>query len=355
MKIKYNNIGKSYIKNEWAVRSVNFTVESGEFVVLLGPSGCGKTTVLRMTAGLEQISEGEIQFNDKVINDLPPSKRNVGMVFQNYALYPHLNVFENLAFPMQVNKMPKTAIKKRVGEIAELIGLHDYLHRKPKELSGGQRQRVALGRAIVRKPDVFLFDEPLSNLDAKLRMQMRTEIINLQKTLGCTAIYVTHDQIEAMTMAQKVVVFNNGEIMQIGTPDEIYNKPSNLFVASFIGNPQMNFFNGTIFQDSGLYFIENNTGNKIHLNEDIIINQDLLNKEIVIGIRAENIYPKNVNDSPNSITSEILNIENLGYEEIIVFSTNDQLKYVRNTDIGKFSIGNTIHFCLNSDKILIFE
>src|SRR5919205_2521839 len=229
-----------------AVKDVNLDIRDKEFVVLVGPSGCGKTTTLRMVAGLESISSGRVMINDKVVNDLAPMDRDIAMVFQNYALYPHMSVYDNMAFGLKMRKFDKATIQQRVREAAEILGIHDYLLRKPRQLSGGQRQRVALGRAIVRHPQVFLFDEPLSNLDAKLRVQMRVELKKLHNRLGTTAIYVTHDQIEAMTMADKIVVMNSGNVEQAGPPLELYDRPANLFVAGFIGSPAMNLLPGKV-------------------------------------------------------------------------------------------------------------
>src|SRR3954465_9821292 len=224
-----------------AVKDVNLEIYDKEFVVLVGPSGCGKTTTLRMVAGLESITSGRILINDKVVNDLAPMDRDIAMVFQNYALYPHMSVYDNMAFGLKMRKFEKSEIRKRVNEAAEILGIHEYLHRKPRQLSGGQRQRVALGRAIGRHPQVFLFDEPLSNLDAKLRVQMRVELKKLHERLGTTAIYVTHDQVEAMTLGDRVVVMRDGWVQQVGDPMELYNEPANRFVAGFIGSPAMNF------------------------------------------------------------------------------------------------------------------
>jgi multiple sugar transport system ATP-binding protein len=237
--VEIRNLKKSYDKND-VMENVNLSISSKEFVVLVGPSGCGKSTLLRMIAGLESISGGEIAVGDRVVNDIPARDRHIAMVFQNYALYPHKSVYQNMAFSLKLQKMPKPEIERRVRSAAEILSLEPLLDRKPSQLSGGQRQRVAMGRAIVRETNVFLFDEPLSNLDAKLRVQMRTEIRALHQRLGCTTIYVTHDQIEAMTMADRIVVMNGGAIEQVGTPDDLYDCPANLFVASFIGSPAMN-------------------------------------------------------------------------------------------------------------------
>ena len=242
-KIKFKNINKIYENNFHAVKDFNLEINDGEFIVLVGPSGCGKSTTLRMLAGLENITSGEIYIDSEKINEVDPNKRNVAMVFQNYALYPHMTVFENMAFSLEMKKIDKKEIEKRVNETAKLLGIDKQLDKIPKQLSGGQRQRVALGRAIVRKAKAFLMDEPLSNLDAKLRVQMRAELSNLHKKLGTTTLYVTHDQVEAMTMASRIVVMDEGIIMQVGTPEEIYLYPENIFVASFLGTPQMNFYN----------------------------------------------------------------------------------------------------------------
>ncbi|MER8672256.1 sn-glycerol-3-phosphate ABC transporter ATP-binding protein UgpC [Mesorhizobium sp. M1156] len=246
--VSINNVGKYYGLVE-ALKGISVDVKDGEFVILVGPSGCGKSTLLRMIAGLEDISSGEVEIGSRVVNDLPPKARDIAMVFQNYALYPHMTVAQNMAFSLKLAKVPKTEIQTKVNRAAEILGLQSLLERPPGQLSGGQRQRVAMGRAIVRDPEVFLFDEPLSNLDAKLRVQMRSEIKELHQRLRTTTIYVTHDQIEAMTMADKIVVMHDGIIEQIGSPLDLYDRPKNLFVAGFIGSPSMNFINGTLGPD----------------------------------------------------------------------------------------------------------
>jgi multiple sugar transport system ATP-binding protein len=247
-KVAINNVGKYYGTFE-ALKGVSVDISDGEFVILVGPSGCGKSTLLRMIAGLEDITSGEVEIGDRVVNDLPPKARDIAMVFQNYALYPHMTVSQNMAFSLKLAKVPKPEIQQKVSRAAEILGLEALLDRHPRQLSGGQRQRVAMGRAIVRDPQVFLFDEPLSNLDAKLRVQMRSEIKELHQRLKTTTIYVTHDQIEAMTMADKIVVMHDGVIEQIGSPLELYDRPNNLFVAGFIGSPSMNFINGSLGPD----------------------------------------------------------------------------------------------------------
>ena len=239
-----------------AVQEFNLEIADGEFIVLVGPSGCGKSTTLRMIAGLEEISDGELYIGDRLVNNVAPKDRDIAMVFQNYALYPHMTVYENMAFSLKLKKAPKDEIDKKVREAAEILGITEYLERKPKALSGGQRQRVAIGRAIVRNPQVLLMDEPLSNLDAKLRNQMRAELIKLRSRINTTFVYVTHDQTEAMTLGDRIVIMRDGVIQQIGTPQEVFNHPKNLFVASFIGTPQMNFFNATLKRDARGYYVE---------------------------------------------------------------------------------------------------
>jgi multiple sugar transport system ATP-binding protein len=285
-----------------AVENVNLNIENEEFMVFVGPSGCGKSTTLRMIAGLEEISKGNIYIDDKRINDVPPKDRDIAMVFQNYALYPHMTVYKNMAFGLELRKLPKNEIDQRVREAAQILGLTDeMLERKPKALSGGQRQRVAVGRSIVRKPKVFLFDEPLSNLDAKMRVQMRTEISKLHGRLNNTMIYVTHDQVEAMTMGDRICVMKDGRVQQVAEPLEIYNQPANMFVAGFIGSPPMNFFNGTIMDKAGsLFFSEATTAlgaGQILLPVDPIHAKHLtgwVDKPVVLGLRPEDIEDRAV-------------------------------------------------------------
>ena len=285
------NVTKVYEGGQVAAKDINIEVKDKEFVVLVGPSGCGKSTTLRMIAGLEEITEGELFIDGKKVNDVSPKDRDIAMVFQNYALYPHMSVYENMAFGLKLRKFDKEEIKERVNEAAMILGLEDYLDRKPKALSGGQRQRVAVGRAIVRKPKVFLFDEPLSNLDAKLRVQMRTEISKLHQSLGATMIYVTHDQTEAMTMGDRIVIMKDGVVNQIDTPLKLYNKPANRFVAGFIGSPAMNFIKGKIENGSTVIFKSSGGDLKLDLPADISENlRKFVNKEVWMGIRPEDIY-----------------------------------------------------------------
>ncbi len=291
--IEFKSVYKRYGKDNRiaAVKDFNLTVDDKEFLVFVGPSGCGKSTTLRMLAGLEDISEGEVYIGDTLVNDLPPKDRDIAMVFQNYALYPNMSVYENIAFGLRLRKVPKHEIDLAVKRAARVLEIEQFLERKPRELSGGQRQRVALGRAIVRNPQVFLMDEPLSNLDAKLRVQMRTEIIKLHKQLGVTTIYVTHDQTEAMTMGSRIVVMKDGIIQQVDTPERIYNYPNNRFVASFIGSPPMNFIEGRLMEDkdavsfhTSRFMIEIPRGVAKQLEE-----KRLIGKTVVLGIRPENV------------------------------------------------------------------
>jgi multiple sugar transport system ATP-binding protein len=290
--IAYESVSKVYEDGTRAVEALDLEIDDGEFMVLVGPSGCGKTTALRMLAGLEEISEGEIRIADRVVNDLTPRERDIAMVFQSYALYPHLSVYDNIAFSLKLHKVPKAEIDKRVRDAARILDLEPFLKRKPKALSGGQRQRVAMGRAIVRQPSAFLMDEPLSNLDAKLRVQMRAEISELQRNLGVTTLYVTHDQVEAMTMGDRVAVMRKGELQQAAEPQELYDHPVNLFVAGFIGSPAMNLLEATLRRDDGAMTVV--TGSQeIQLGRETLSERPALEgyegKPIVLGIRPEDL------------------------------------------------------------------
>ncbi len=318
------NVDKIFDNGFHAVKKVDFIAEDKEFVILVGPSGCGKSTTLRMIAGLEEISSGEIMIGDKVVNDIPPKNRDIAMVFQNYALYPHMTVYNNMAFALQLRKTKKELIDETVKEAAELLEIEELLDRKPKQLSGGQRQRVALGRAIVRKPKVFLFDEPLSNLDAKLRVQMRAEIIKLHKKLDTTIIYVTHDQVEAMTMADKMVVMKDGLIQQIDSPLNVYNKPLNLFVAGFIGSPSLNTFKGKIKEEkSKLIFKNENFTVETGPNATL---KKYIDKDIIMGIRPEDIYDAEFDrmaEFPQKVDTVCEVVEPMGNEFIVFLQTGN--------------------------------
>ncbi len=303
-----NNLGKSFGSNR-VLEGISFEVAEGEFAILLGPSGCGKSTVLRLIAGLERQDTGEIFIGNQEITELTPRERDIAMVFQSYALYPHMNVFENMAFSLKMKKQPWQEIEEKVRNAAELLGIEELLRRKPKELSGGQRQRVALGRAIVRNPKIFLFDEPLSNLDAKLRSAMRIELAKLHKQLKTTMIYVTHDQIEAMTLGEKIIVMEHGTIQQVGTPEDIYQRPANVFVAGFIGSPQINLIKGRITEKNNEVFFETD-GMSLTLNNNRL--RTYIGQEITLGIRPEAIT---LGEGP--IAGEIELIEHIGSEAIV--------------------------------------
>lgn len=317
------NVRKTYDNNKTVINNVNLEIKDKEFVVLVGASGCGKSTLLRMIAGLEDITDGEIYIDDKKVNNIPPKDRDIAFVFQSYALYPHMTVRENIAFGLKMRKVDKATIDKKVQEAAEILNLGEYLDRKPKQLSGGQRQRVALGRAIVRNPKVFLMDEPLSNLDAKLRVQMRSEIKKLHEKLQTTFIYVTHDQTEALTMGDRIVVLNNGDIQQAGSPEEIYNNPQNTFVAGFVGSPQMNFIDG---KDIGL------------------------DENILYGVRPEKMTRPN-GDIKLTVNVDIS--EMLGSEKIVYFNIGKQ-KCSARVD-SDFNIGKTFDLSICSSDLYKFD
>ena len=341
-KIVIKNLEKSFGSNK-IINNFNIDINDGEFIVLVGPSGCGKSTLLRMISGLENIDQGEIYLDQKLINNLLPSKREIAMVFQSYALYPHMNVFENMSFGLKMEKIPKNEINQKVNNAAATLQIEDLLARKPKQLSGGQRQRVAIGRAITRNPKVFLFDEPLSNLDAALRSEMRVEISKLHRKLKSNIIYVTHDQIEAMTLADRIVVLNKGNIEQFGTPSEIYTDPNNIFVAEFIGSPKMNIIK--INKDQ---IINSNT---IKLfNNKITFENFKFNDEIYLGIRPENISIKNDRDIELDVKIEL--IENLGFEKIIYAKlSKNQIIIKSSEDISN----QPLKISFSKDKVLFFD
>lgn len=339
-----------------AVNKLSLEVKDGEFVVLLGPSGCGKTTTLRLIAGLESPDEGEIYIGGRLVNDLPPKDRNIAMVFQNYALYPHMTVFDNLAFPLKMAKYPKEEIRKRVVEVAKLLQIEDLLDRKPRQLSGGQQQRVALGRAIVREPEVFLMDEPLSNLDAQLRVYMRAELKRLQKDLGITTIYVTHDQLEAMTMAERIAVMNAGTLQQYGTPDEIYYKPVNRFVAGFIGSPPMNFLDVSLAEREGKLYLDASAFS-LELPEEVarIVRERAKNTELILGFRPESCVV-DLEPAPNSIPGELYVVEPLGSEVILDVKVGDSLIKVKTVSLEEVPrVGQKIWIKVPPDKMYLFD
>ena len=340
-----------------AVQQFSLDIADREFVVLVGPSGCGKSTTLRMIAGLEEITDGELYIGDKLMNDVAPKDRNIAMVFQNYALYPHMTVYENMAFSLKLKKCSKDEIDKRVREAAHILNITEYLDRKPKALSGGQRQRVAIGRAIVRNPAVFLMDEPLSNLDAKLRNQMRAELIKLRQRIDTTFIYVTHDQTEAMTLGDRIVIMKDGFIQQVGTPQQVFDHPANLFVAGFIGTPQMNFFDGSLVKHDGRYFIETD-GLSVELSEDKqqrLAAKDVAEQQVTVGVRPEHVIigqsgiPAKVDVSEMMGSSVHLHMSALGGDMIAIVPLNGAAAhYPMGMDV-KLSFGGHVAHVFSKD------
>ena len=358
--MSFKNINKVYPNGFHAVKDFNLEVEDKEFIIFVGPSGCGKTTTLRMIAGLEDISSGELSIDGRVINEVEPKDRDIAMVFQNYALYPHMTVYDNMAFGLKLRKVPKAEIKRLVGEAAKILGLEPLLDRKPKALSGGQRQRVAMGRAIVRNPQVFLMDEPLSNLDAKLRGQMRIELSKLHQRLGTTIIYVTHDQVEAMTLGTRIVVMNAGIVQQVDTPQALYESPANLFVAGFIGSPQMNFFDAKVTVKGEK--VDFDLGEAvITLDGDKakkVIAGGYDGKTVVLGIRPENISDDedDLAAHPETVIESTVRVyELLGAEVYLYFDFAGGNLTARVKPGTKARVGDKVKLALDSDKIHIFD
>ncbi len=360
--VRLENISKIYEgdkKNaavKKAVNNISFEVHDKEFMVIVGPSGCGKSTLLRMIAGLEEISEGSLFIDGKRMNDVDPKDRDIAMVFQNYALYPHMTVYENIAFGLKLKRFSKKEINERVMQTAELLEIKDELQRKPKALSGGQRQRVAIGRAIIRRPKVFLFDEPLSNLDAKLRSQMRIELQRLHREINATMIYVTHDQVEAMTLGNRIAVLNKGQLMQLDTPMHLYNHPHNKFVAGFIGSPTMNFIKGTIQYRNGYYFNHEASGCKFLLGTEIHNSiKKYIDKPIEIGIRPEDVYiSENDNNKPDCIL-KIMAFENMGNEQLVYFSFAEKTIIVRRSSQTDLELTAEKGIIFSRNKIVYFD
>jgi sn-glycerol 3-phosphate transport system ATP-binding protein len=351
-KVRLDNIGKTYPNGFQAIQGVDVEIADGEFIVLVGPSGCGKSTLMRMIAGLESVTEGSISIGEKEVNNLEPADRDIAMVFQNYALYPHMNVFDNMAYGLKIRRLPKAEIQQRVEKAAAILELTaDQLTRKPRELSGGQRQRVAMGRAIVREPSVFLFDEPLSNLDAKLRVQMRIEIRMLQQQLGTTSVYVTHDQVEAMTLGHRLVVLNLGRVEQLGTPIELYQRPASLFVAGFIGSPAMNFAPARINAD----------GSAVDLYGGVAFNLPGSSfaqhgeREVILGIRPEDLKLADSADEKRNLMVSL--IEHLGADTLVHghFGEDRTDMTIRLSGIRNFNPGEFLPIHIESDKIHLFD
>lgn len=356
VELKLQHIYKTYNKDIQAVNDFNLDIKDKEFIVLVGPSGCGKSTLLRLIAGLEDLSQGLILMDGQCINDVSPKDRDVAFVFQNYALYPHMDVYHNMAFGLKSRKFPKDEIDRRIKSAAQILNIEEHLDRKPGALSGGQCQRVALGRAIVRDPKVFLMDEPLSNLDTKLRTQMRTEIIKLHQRLQTTTIYVTHDQTEAMTMATRLVVMNNGRIQQVGVPKEVYDKPENVFVGGFIGLPAMNFFSGTLLDDKiliGHLSIAISESKMMYLRK-----QGYVNKEIIMGIRPEDLHDASIflnSTASSTIDAKIELIESLGAENLVHSQIAGQPFTARLNTQTDVKQGQVLKLAVDMDKVHFFD
>lgn len=362
--ISLKNIFKVYPGDVTAVHDFNLEIDDKEFIILVGPSGCGKSTTLRMIAGLEEITKGELKIGDKTVNDVAPKDRDIAMVFQNYALYPHMTVYKNMAFGLQLRKEPKDEIDKKVRDAAKILDIEHLLERKPKALSGGQRQRVALGRAMVRNPAVFLLDEPLSNLDAKLRTAMRSEITKLHKRLGTTFVYVTHDQTEAMTMGDRIVVMKDGFIQQVDTPQNLYNFPVNLFVASFIGSPQMNILPVTIEKDGDGY-VAMFDGSPITILKEKVVNDclsDYVGKEMLLGIRPEDLHDESLYKELNMVlpSTSVIDVEvelaELMGAEIYLYCKRAQTNLIAKvSSTSKAKDGDTIKIAIDCKKIHLFD
>lgn len=355
--VSYRHVYKRF-GDVTVVKDLNLEVADKEFVVFVGPSGCGKSTNLRMLAGLEEITEGEILIGDRVVNDVPPKDRDIAMVFQSYALYPHMSVYDNMAFGLKLRKTPKAEIDRRVKEAADILGLTHFLDRKPKALSGGQRQRVAVGRAIVREPAVFLMDEPLSNLDAKLRVTARAEISKLHKRLGTTFIYVTHDQVEAMTMGDRIAVLSDGILQQIDTPRTLYAEPANVFVAGFIGSPSMNFFNATLVGEEGNLYVDTGDFRVLVPADRKNMYKGYVGKEVIFGIRPEHVHapeyaPPNIQAAPVKATIEI--IELLGHE-LHLFLNSGRYSFVGTVDTRlNVHAGNEVEVVFDMSNMHLFD
>jgi len=357
--ISIRNISKIYPGDVLAVDDCSLEIPDKEFVILVGPSGCGKSTMLRMIAGLEEISKGELYIGEKLVNDVPPKNRDIAMVFQNYALYPHMTVYKNMAFALKLARTPKAEIDKRVREAAKILDIEHLLSRKPKALSGGQRQRVALGRAMVRNPAVFLLDEPLSNLDAKLRTSMRTELIKLHKKLETTFVYVTHDQTEAMTMGDRIVVMNHAVVQQVDTPQNLYDFPRNMFVAGFIGSPQMNFIDAVLKKDGSGYYLEVE-GDKLRIpaEKEKDVMQEYIDKPVKFGVRPEDIYDDEAyiaSHADSTISTYVEVSELMGSEVYLYIKYGDNTMTARVAPTTKSRTGDSIKVALDMNNIHLFD
>ncbi|MDI9472889.1 MAG: sn-glycerol-3-phosphate ABC transporter ATP-binding protein UgpC [Bacillota bacterium] len=359
--LSLNNVKKIYPGNVEAVKGFNIDIEDKEFIVLVGPSGCGKSTTLRMIAGLEDITEGDLLIDGERVNDTHPKDRDIAMVFQNYALYPHMSVYDNMAFGLKIKKTPKEEIDKRVKEAAKILEIVDLLDRKPKALSGGQRQRVALGRAMVREPKVFLMDEPLSNLDAKLRVQMRSEITKLHQRLETTFIYVTHDQTEAMTMGTRIVIMNQGDVIQIASPQELYDFPNNIFVARFIGSPQMNIFSATVIEEDEKCALKMEDGTVLHVSpnrEEALRAGEYIGKEVYIGMRPENLHEAGIDPLANNfavLRATVEVAERMGSDTYLYMTLCGENTIARVDPRSNKDVGDEVELHIHFHRIHVFD
>ncbi len=357
--LTFNNVSKVYDNGFHAVDNFNLSVQDGEFIVIVGSSGCGKTTLLRLIAGFETITDGEIYIRDKLANNIQAKERDIAMIFQSHALFPHLSVYENISFPLKIKKADKTKIKEKVTAVSKLLKISSHLDKKPNSLSGGERQHVALCRAIVREPKIFLMDEPLSSLDATLRTQMRMEIKKLHLNLGTTFIYVTHDQTEAITMGDRIVVMKDGKIQQVGTPEEIYEKPNNIFIAKFIGNHAMNIFNGSILSEGETLYFKTDDEIISYFNlsaevQNILKSGNYIGKKVQLGVRSEKISLGNNLNS--TYTAYITMIEKIGSDRYVYFSAfNASYCAKLSNDTSNYKIGDTVTFAISEDDIYLFD
>ena len=356
--IRLDALSKTFDDGTDAVRRIDLDIEENEFLVLVGPSGCGKSTTLRMVAGLEDVTSGEILIGDRVVNDVAPKDRDVAMVFQNYALYPHMNVFQNMSFGLRLRKLPRQEIQRRVSQAADILNIGDLLDKQPKHLSGGQRQRVAMGRAIVRDPEVFLFDEPLSNLDAKLRVQMRTEIKKIHQRMRTTIIYVTHDQVEAMTLADRIVVMNEGRIEQVATPQEMYDSPATRFVAGFIGSPAMNFIPCRVESTGSEMMLDLGDSLRLPVPPDRQERYgDCVGRDILLGIRPEHITEKRTHTSPTDadFRAGIEVLEPLGVDTMVFININGQEVCARSSPRAVAPVGSQMEFTVQLNQMHLVD
>lgn len=354
-RIKFEGVGKRYPNGFVALENLDLDIADKEFLVLLGPSGCGKSTTLNMIAGLEDVTEGRLLFDQALMNDVPPHRRDVAMVFQSYALYPHKSVYENIAFGLKMRDYPKDEIDRRVRDAAEKLEIQPLLDRRPDQLSGGQRQRVALGRAMVRQPQVFLMDEPLSNLDAALRISMRAEIKALHQVMQTTFVYVTHDQAEALTLADRIVVMRHGVVQQIGTPDDIYERPHNMFVASFLGNPPMNFLEGELQQRDGQMFFERSGMHVALMPETVAALKHTGAQKVTLGLRAEDVNEESTSPSTSSLQGKVISVLPIGSDQFLELDVGGTKVFLRLGKESRWQVGDLVQVSINRHRLHLFD